>query len=277
MTKVADALREAATKLAETSDTARLDAELLMAEALGTDRSGLLLDCMQHEVPSAFADLLARRSRGEPVAYILGYQEFYGREFLVSPEVLIPRGDSETIIDAALAYDFKRVLDCGTGSGALLLSVLAERPEARGVGIDVSLGALAVAAANAAKLGLADRAHMLSRNWRDDGWTKGLGQFDMILSNPPYVESSAELAPSVAGFEPSQALFSGDEGLDDYCILIPQLPDLLTLGGNAIIEIGFLQAEAVTQIAENAGFTVKLHRDLAKRPRALHLVERQMF
>ncbi len=277
MTKVADALREAAAKLAETSDTARLDAELLMAEALGVDRSAMLLGRMQDEVPRDFAGLIARRAHSEPVAYILGHQEFYGHEFLVTPEVLIPRGDSETIVDAALAHDFKRVLDCGTGAGALLLSVLAERPEAAGVGIDASLGALAVAAANAGKLGMADRTHMLSRNWREEGWTEGLGQFDLILANPPYVENSADLAPSVAGFEPSQALFSGDEGLDDYRILIPQLTDLLTFGGNAIIEIGFLQAEAVTQIAENAGFAANLHHDLAKRPRALHLVERRMF
>ncbi|WP_114521390.1 peptide chain release factor N(5)-glutamine methyltransferase [Altererythrobacter sp. ZODW24] len=271
---VAAALREAAAQLAETSDTARLDAELLMAEALGVDRSAMLLGRMQDDVPREFADLIARRAHSEPVAYILGHQEFYGREFLVSPEVLIPRGDSETIVDAALTCDFERVLDCGTGSGALLLSVLAERPEATGVGIDASLGALAVAAVNAAKLGLGDRAHMLSRNWREDGWKDGLGQFDLILANPPYVENSADLAPSVARFEPSQALFSGDEGLDDYRILIPGLRDLLAPGGAAIIEIGFLQAEAVTQIAEKAGFMVKLHHDLAKRPRALHLVER---
>ncbi len=275
MVKVADALREAAAELAETSETARLDAELLMAEALGTDRSSLLLSRMQDTVPAGFADLLARRSRGEPVAYILEHQEFYGREFLVSPEVLIPRPDSETVVDAALAREFSRVLDCGTGSGALLLSVLAERPEATGVGIDASLGALAVAAANAAKLGLAERAHMLSRNWREAGWTDGLGQFDLILANPPYVENSADLAPSVARFEPSQALFSGDEGLDDYRILIPGLRDLLTPGGVAIIEIGFSQQQPVTEIAEKEEFMVQLFVDLAKRPRALQLVDKR--
>ncbi|WP_336987437.1 peptide chain release factor N(5)-glutamine methyltransferase [Altererythrobacter aquiaggeris] len=273
MAKVADALREAADRLAQTSDTARLDAELLMAEALGVDRSAMLLGRMQDDAPRPYAEFVARRLRCEPVAYILGRQEFYGREFLVSPEVLIPRGDSETVVGVALTCDFSRVLDCGTGSGALLLSVLAERPATRGVGIDASLGALALAAANAARLGLADRTRMLSRNWRDDGWMDGLGLFDLILANPPYVERGAALAPSVQRFEPAQALFSGDEGLDDYRILIPQLGKLLAPGGNAIIEIGSSQSETVSQIAKNAGFSVTLHRDLAQRPRALQLVE----
>lgn len=163
---VADALREAAALLGKTSDTARLDAELLMAHALGLSRSDLLLRHMRAAPPAAFAGL-ARRQAHEPVAYILGRQEL-GLDFAVSPAVLIPRGDSEVVVEAALAArpDARRLLDCGTGSGALLLATLAHLPEATGIGIDRSPEALAVAAANAARLGLAGRARMAVADWK---------------------------------------------------------------------------------------------------------------
>lgn len=255
------------------SDTARLDAELLMAQALGVSRSELLLRRMREPVPEGFTALLARRQEHEPVAYILGRQEFYGREFLVTPDVLIPRADSESVIEAALEASSApaRVLDCGTGSGALLLTLLAERPEAEGIGIDNSPGALAVAAANAARLGLADRSRLLQEDWREAGWQAGLGTFELILANPPYVEADADLQPSVRRFEPPGALFAGREGLDDYRVLVPQLPALLSPNGIAVIEIGAMQADAVRQIAEQAGFSVALQKDLAGRARALVL------
>ena len=137
---VAQALRQAAASLAATSDTARLDAELLMAQALGVSRSDMLLRHMQDSTPETFAALVERRAAHEPVAYILGKKEFYGREFLVAPGVLIPRMDSETTVAAALEAvpHPRRVLDCGVGSGALLLTVLAESPGVEGVGIDRS-------------------------------------------------------------------------------------------------------------------------------------------
>ena len=164
---IAQALRDVTTTLAATSDTPRLDAELLMAHALGVSRSELLLRQLNAAVPSEFSALIARRLNHEPVAYILGHQEFHGLEFLVNSAVLIPRGDSEVLVEAALAGmpDARSVLDCGTGSGALLLAVLAELPAAQGVGIDRSQGALAVAAANAARLGLTARARLFQANF----------------------------------------------------------------------------------------------------------------
>ena len=269
---VSIAIREAAKRLAETSDTARLDAEVLMAQALGTTRSELLLRHMNDPAPAAFAGMVERRAAREPVAYITGRQEFFGLPFRVSPEVLIPRGDSEVLVEAALAArpDARRVLDCGTGSGALLLAVLSKLPEARGLGIDRSPGAVAIARANAEALGLAGRAAMIEADWREPGWAGRLdGPFDLILANPPYVEEAARLDASVRAFEPAGALFAGPEGLDDYRILVPQLPALLAPGGAALVEIGHAQAQAVGAIGEAAGLEGVLHRDLAGRPRVL--------
>src|SRR5690606_36077161 len=177
---IAQALREAAARLGETSDTARLDAELLMAHALGVSRSELLLRHMDAPAPAAFAALVERRAAHEPIAFILGRKEFYGREFAVAPGVLIPRMDSETTVAAALEACAQppRVLDCGVGSGALLLTVLAERPEATGLGIDRSNEALAIAAANAEQLGLSERASFREADWDQPGWSDDLGRFD---------------------------------------------------------------------------------------------------
>ncbi|HEY0957949.1 MAG TPA: peptide chain release factor N(5)-glutamine methyltransferase [Novosphingobium sp.] len=271
---IAEALREAAATLASTSDTPRLDAELLMAEALGVSRSDLLLRYTKASVPDAFVTLVARRLGHEPIAYILGRQEFFGLDFSVSPAVLIPRPDSEILVEAAVAagLDARRVLDCGTGSGALLLAVLAHLPKATGVGIDRSAEALAVAAANARALGLADRAEMIAADWHQPDWPATLrGPFDLILANPPYVEENAVLAQSVRGHEPSGALFAGADGLDAYRALLPQLPGLMTSHGRALVEIGHTQTDAVTVIARNAGFEARLHRDLGNRPRVLEL------
>ncbi|HEY6817074.1 MAG TPA: peptide chain release factor N(5)-glutamine methyltransferase, partial [Croceibacterium sp.] len=272
-TKVADALREAAARLAETSDTARLDAEVLMAHALGVSRSELLLQRMQDAAPNAFAALVERRARHEPVAYIRGRKEFYGREFLVSREVLIPRMDSETIVMAALeaAPAPGRVLDCGVGSGTLLLTLLAERPAALGVGIDRDPAALMVASANATQFGLDRRVRLERRDWDAPGWTEGLGRFDLVLANPPYVEDDAPIPAAVRAWEPAGALFAGPEGLDAYRVLIPQVPALLSENGVAVLEIGATQAEPVAAIAAASGFATDLQRDLADRPRALVL------
>jgi release factor glutamine methyltransferase len=273
VTTVAEALRAAAGRLAATTDTGRLDAELLMASALGVSRSDMLLRRMQDAVPPAFAALVERRARHEPVAYILGRKEFYGREFLVAQGVLIPRMDSETTIGAALEAvpAPARVLDCGVGSGALLLTVLAERGTAEGVGVDRSTQALMIASANAAQIGVAHRAELLRRDWSESGWAAGLGRFDLVLANPPYVEDEAPIAPDVRQWEPEGALFAGPEGLDDYRVLIPQLPGLLAEGGAAVLEIGAAQDAQVADIAAACGFTSRLHRDLAGRPRALVL------
>jgi len=222
---VAQAIHAAAQRLSLTSDTARLDAELLMAHALACTRSALLLRHMTDPVPAAYAPLIAPAPA--------------------------------------------RVLDCGTGTGALLLAVLSERPAAQGVGMDASPAALTIAVTNAGALGLSDRAQMRLADWGQPGWAQELGQFDLILANPPYVETDAALSPSVRDYEPASALFAGPDGLDDYRRLIPQLPALLVPGGIAVIEIGHTQAESVSTIGQQAGFTAQLHRDLADRPRAL--------
>ena len=273
---IADAIRAAAERLCATSDTARLDAELLMAHVLGVSRSQLLLLRMRDEAAphaAGFDRLVERRAAHEPVAHLLGVQEFFGLEFAVTPDTLIPRGDSETIVQAALdcaAHD-ARVLDMGTGSGALLLAFLYERPDAKGLGIDASAAALAVASANGQRLGLAERAQFVQANWLESGWAHDLGRFDLVLCNPPYVESDAILDPDVREFEPATALFAGPEGLDDYRAIVPQLGKLLVPGGVAIFEIGAGQAEAVGAIASESGFAAETRRDLADRPRALIL------
>ena len=284
---VADALRAAAEALAPVSDTARLDAELLMAHALGLSRSDMLLRAMRDPAPEGFAALVDRRAAHEPVAYITGVAEFYGRSFAVSRDVLIPRPDSETLIEAALEWaggrERLRILDLGTGSGALLLTLLAELPFSTGEGIDASAAAANVARYNARVFdaeGLLPREgisrelgrHTIRRrDWRIAGWTDRLGTFDLIVSNPPYVEETADLDPQVRDFEPASALFAGPEGLDDYRILIPQLRALMRPGAVAILEIGAKQAAAVSALAQAAGFTAELRRDLAGRARALLL------
>ena len=180
--------------------------------------------------------------------------------------------DSEVLVEQAITArpGARRVLDCGTGSGALLLAVLHELPEATGVGIDRSPAALAVARANAGAL-VGSRATMIERDWSQPGWAGDLGRFDLVLANPPYVENDAALEPDVRDFEPAGALFAGAEGLDAYRLLVPQLPGLLAPGGLALVEIGHRQDAAVTAIAASAGMAARLHHDLAGRPRALEL------
>ena len=269
------AIREAAEALTGKSDTPRLDAELLMAHVLGVSRSDLLLRHMNTSPPPpGFARLVVRRMGHEPVAYITGEQEFFGLPFRVSPDVLIPRGDSEVLVEAALKArpGARRVLDCGTGSGALLLAVLHGLQQAEGIGIDRSAGALKVAGDNAERLGLKARTQLLMADWTQPSWAKALGQFDLILANPPYVEDGADLSPSVRNHEPAGALFAGADGLDDYRVLIPQLHALLTPGGAALVEIGPTQAAAVIALAHASGMAASLLHDLAGRPRALEIV-----
>ncbi|WP_226699863.1 peptide chain release factor N(5)-glutamine methyltransferase [Qipengyuania gaetbuli] len=269
---IAEAIRTAAERLSATSDTARLDAELLMAHALGISRSRMLITMMREAPPPAFAELVERRAARKPIAHITGEQEFFGLPLRVTPDTLVPRGDSEVLVEAALELkpDAARVLDLGTGTGALLLAILSHCT-AEGVATDRSSGALAVARDNAERLGLSARTRFVERDWTQEGWSDGLGQFDLVVSNPPYVESDAALEPDVRDYEPASALFSGPEGLDDYRVIVPQLGKLLIPGGVAVLEIGATQADSVSAIARDSGFDVTLRHDLAGRPRALIL------
>lgn len=245
----------------------RLEAEVLLAHLLGCSRGDLILRPDMAVEAVAFEAMLARRERGEPLAYIMGVREFWSLDFVVTPDVLIPRPDSETLVAAALEGAFARVLDLGTGSGALLLACLHERQGARGLGVDASAAALEVARGNAAALGLGGRADFALGDWG-----AGIGErFDLVLCNPPYVEAGAILSVEVRDFEPAGALFAGSDGLDAYRVLVPQLPGLMAPGGRAILEIGWTQAGAVLALARAAGLVGEVRRDLAGRDRALVL------
>ena len=269
--RVREALTAPARRLEAVSMTPRLDAELLMAHALGMSRGQMLLSAMDAEAPAAFAALLARRLAHEPVAYITGRRAFWTIELEVGPGVLVPRPDSETLIDAAIDRFGPRgpatILDLGTGPGTLLLAALDQWPQARGLGIDRSEDALAYARRNAARLGLGDRTEL-----RLGDWGEGIeGRFDLVLANPPYVAADADLPPDVADHEPAAALFAGADGLDDYRRLAPQLPRLIAPGGIACVEIGAGQKQAVAALFGAAGLRVASRDDLAGVARCLVL------
>ncbi len=198
------------------------------------------------------------------MAYILGEREFWGLPFKVSPAVLVPRPDSETVIEVALPLLADRtrawrLLDLGLGSGCLLLTLLKELPNAHGVGLDVSREALAVAQSNAQALGVADRATLLHGDWREPGWTGPLGgPFDLVVSNPPYIEAGTieGLMPEVARYEPRLALDGGPDGLDPYRLIATAAPQLMVPGGHLVVEIGEGQAIEITRIFEAAGLRV---------------------
>jgi len=276
MGDAAGALREAALLLTEISDSARLDAELLMAHGLQMERSELLLKLPELNAPADFPALVERRRQSEPIAHIIGKKEFWGLDFQVTPDVLIPRPDSELLIEEAArifaSAHPQQIVDLGTGSGALVLAALHEFPQARGLGMDASAAALQIAHNNADALGLADRASFLLLDWTQPDWTNSLGSgFDLILANPPYVATGARLSADVADFEPHQALFTGEAGLDDYRIIIPALEKLLSPTGTALLEIGFDLANPVSEIATNIGYHVELKQDLGGNDRLLIL------
>ncbi|MBD8619371.1 peptide chain release factor N(5)-glutamine methyltransferase [Sphingomonas sp. CFBP 13728] len=250
------------------SATSRLDAELLMAHALGVERNAILLDPDRYAVPDTFPALVERRLRHEPIAYITGTRGFWSIDLAVGPGALVPRADSETLLIAAQAHFAGRapatILDLGTGPGTLLLAALDEWP-AQGLGVDYSPQALAYARANAATLGMADRAHFIRGSWA----SAIVGEFDLILANPPYIATNEQLPPEVQNHEPHAALFAGADGLDDYRILAEQLPALIAPGGAAVIEIGSTQAPPVTTLLEARGLHVALHHDYGGNARAL--------
>lgn len=270
MSRVARALARATARIGVTSDTARLDAELLMAAALGIGRDRLLLDPPNVSPPEFFNEMVARRCGGEPIAYITGHRAFWTIDLEVGPGVLIPRPDSETLMAAAVEHFAggagpAHILDLGTGPGTLLLAALDEWPKAHGLGVDASPIALSYAQRNAERLGLNGRTALQLGDWGS-----GLTQhFDLILCNPPYVATNAETGPGVAEFEPAEALFAGADGLDDYRRLAPMIGRLMAAGGLAAVEIGHDQEESAAALFVAAGHAPVIARDLANRPRAL--------
>lgn len=269
--KVRQALADAERRLAAIPGSPRQDAELLMAAALGAEMSGLHLRHLDDPVPAVFEVLLQRRLAREPIAYITGRAGFWTIELEVGPGVLIPRADTETLIEAAVDHFGKagpgRVLDLGTGPGTLLLAALDQWRQATGIGVDRSQEALAFAGRNAAMLGMSDRA-----DFRLGDWDAGLdGPFDLILCNPPYIEDDAVLDPDVVLHEPAGALFAGADGLDDYRRLAPAIARLIAPDGLAALEIGMGQEAAVSALFVAAGFTVKSRADARGVARCLEL------
>ncbi|WPY95146.1 peptide chain release factor N(5)-glutamine methyltransferase [Limimaricola variabilis] len=270
----ATALYAATRRLSEAgvADPGR-DARRLFAHAIGVDPGRLTLvlpEPVEGEALAAFEALIERRCAREPVSHLTGSRAFYGRRFRVTRDVLDPRPETELLVEAALSEPFGHVLDLGTGSGCILLSLLAEMPDARGVGVDVSEAACAVARENAAALGLSDRAHISVSDWV----SRVEGVFDLVVSNPPYIaqEEMAELAPEVRDWEPSGALTDGGDGLSCYRAILDGAQEVLAPGGRLLMELGAGQAEAVGTLAVARGFApIALIPDLDGRDRVIVL------
>ncbi len=265
---IGDWLRRARAALADVSDSPSLDAELLLARALGQDRSWLIAH--RDEAPDAEAqvladDWLARRRAGEPLAYITGSREFWSLHLEVTPAVLIPRPDTEVLVERALELippqDARRILDLGTGSGAIAIALASERPAARVTATDASPQALAVARRNAERL-VPGRIRFVEGDWFA---AVGDERFDVIVSNPPYVaEDDAALADAAIAREPRAALAAGPDGLDAIRRIAAGLPAHLAPAGRALIEHGAMQAAAVAGILRAGGLeVVACRRDLA--------------
>ena len=246
---------------------------MLLAHALGVGQAGLLPRYGQVDIdPTIFDQLLDRRVAREPMALILGHQGFWTLDLLVSPATLIPRPDTETVVEAVLreaTRPFARILDLGTGTGCLLLALLTEFPDAFGVGIDCVAEAASLAQTNAVRNGLVDRCSFIAADWTDPI----SGQFDVVVSNPPYIRSGdiPGLMPEVALHEPGSALDGGPDGYDAYRTIIQRLGSLLTPDGVAVLELGVGQANVVGDLARAAGLVVRFHRDLAGIERAISL------
>lgn len=245
-------------------DNVRFEARLLLAKAAGLSVEALIGrggDPVSTAVVDALRSLTVRRLQREPMAYILGEREFWGLPFKVTPEVLVPRADSETVIEAALALlaDRERawrLLDLGLGSGCLLFTLLSELPKAVGVGFEVSQGALEIARGNASALDVASRVTFIQGDWRQPGWENRLGgPFDLVVSNPPYVETAAipRLMPEVAQYEPRRALDGGPDGLAAYRTIAAAGRRLVTPQGHLLVEAGYGQATEIARILASVG------------------------
>jgi release factor glutamine methyltransferase len=279
---VRQAFVETASVLREAGiDTPELDARLLLCHAATLTHESFVAragEALQPEAAARLEALVRRRASREPISRITGTREFYGRSFLVDESALDPRPDTETLIEAALALIDKtgrweeplRLLDLGTGTGCILLTLLDELPKARGLGTDLSPAALRLAEANARRLGVADRASFLASDWLDAIH----GEFDLIVSNPPYIASGEikRLAPEVAHHDPYLALDGGADGLEAYRRIAAGAARLLAPKGAILVEIGASQAPAVAGLLHDGGFLVANDGpsfDLGGRPRVV--------
>ncbi len=249
------------------------DAQVLLAHVLGVDSADLfsrLNEPLKQSALFAMDRVVAVRSLHQPVSHITGKRAFWNHDFLVDSNVLDPRADTETLVAAALERPFDTVLDLGTGSGAIVISLLAERPSAMGVATDISPKALDTARRNAGRIGVADRLRFVEADW-----FAGLtGQYDLIVSNPPYIATAemAALAPEVRDWEPHLALTPGGDGLAAYRILAAGLRAYLSPIGRALFEIGYRQARDVSEIFINEGFTQpQVLQDMAGHDRVIAL------
>ena len=256
-------------------DGAGRDARVLLAHALGVGADRLTLhlrDEMTVAQVAAFEAALAAREARQPVAQITGRRLFWGQSFRVTPDTLDPRPETETLVAEALTRPFLKVLDLGTGTGCILLSCLKNMPMARGVGVDASAAALAVAEGNALDLGLADRVRFAPSDW----FSAVSGTFDLIVSNPPYIAASemAGLAPEVRDWEPHLALTPGGDGLDAYRAIARGAGARLMPGGRILLEIGPTQGAAVMGLLQAAGLeAVRVLPDMDGRDRVVSAVK----
>lgn len=272
---------QAVKKLKESGaiETPVADARLLVQHVLNLGHEDLLMQgnrVVTAEETSALDAVLARRMKREPVSRIVGHRAFWKSDFIVTPATLDPRADSETLIEAALAHvqpgkggQPLRVLDLGTGTGCLLLSLLLEWPKATGTGLDISAGAAEVAKRNAEAIGVAARAEIVATDWND---YKPAAPFDVVVSNPPYIgrDEAPDLAPEVVEYDPPQALFADENGLAAYRSILARLPELLRAGGWLLLEIGYRQEEAVKALLADAGLEfIETRLDLGGNPRIL--------
>ncbi|HET7886653.1 MAG TPA: peptide chain release factor N(5)-glutamine methyltransferase [Bradyrhizobium sp.] len=273
--------RTATARLASAGiDSAELDARLLAGAAFGLDLTGLIAAgtrIVTHDEAAVLEDFLRRRIVGEPVARILGVKEFWGLTLQLSPATLVPRPDTETVVELALEacrgqhhmMKQRQIVDVGTGSGAILLALLSEFPDATGVGTDISFEALQTARNNAVALGLNSRARFVACNYM----TALAGAFDLIVSNPPYIRSAeiGGLDPEVRQYDPPAALDGGTDGLDAYRAIVPEAARLLAAGGTLVVEAGYGQSGPIAALMSASGLTADLppKADLAGIPRAV--------